>query len=135
MSAKPVISVERLTHFVGTDLEDLCDAADAAIVSGGGFGWVKPPPRHVFESFWKGVLVVPERQLFVGRLDGTMPMAANLGAGSGIERMRWMPISTRWTSRARSTTLRWTMPIWRWIPTKRSIRRSLLHRQNDNRNR
>ncbi len=78
MSAKPVISVERLTHFVGTDLEDLCDAADAAIVAGGGFGWVKPPPRHVFESFWKGVLVVPERQLFVGRLDGTIAASAQL---------------------------------------------------------
>jgi ribosomal protein S18 acetylase RimI-like enzyme len=78
MSGAPVISVERLTAFVGTDLEDLCDAADSAIVAGGGFGWVRPPPRHVFESFWKGVLVVPERQLFVGRLDGTIAASAQL---------------------------------------------------------
>jgi len=78
MSGTPVISVERLTAFTGTDLEDLCDAADAAIVAGGGFGWVKPPPRHMFESFWKGVLVVPERQLFVGRLDGMIAASAQM---------------------------------------------------------
>jgi ribosomal protein S18 acetylase RimI-like enzyme len=78
MTAKPVTSVERLTAFINTDLEDLCDAADAAIVAGGGFGWVKPPPRHIFESYWKGVLLVPERQLFVGRLDGTIAASAQL---------------------------------------------------------
>jgi ribosomal protein S18 acetylase RimI-like enzyme len=78
MKAAAVISVERLTGFAGTDLEDLCDAADAAIVAGGGFGWVKPPPRHVFEAFWKGVLLVPERQLFVGRLDGMIAASAQL---------------------------------------------------------
>jgi ribosomal protein S18 acetylase RimI-like enzyme len=78
MSGKPVTSVDRLSAFAGTDLEDLCDAADAAIAAGGGFGWVKPPPRHVFESFWKGVLMVPERKLFVGRLDGTIAASAQL---------------------------------------------------------
>jgi ribosomal protein S18 acetylase RimI-like enzyme len=75
---KPSISVERLTQFHRTDLADLCDAADAAIQAGGGFGWVKPPPRHVFESYWKGVLLVPERHLFVGRLDGTIAASAQL---------------------------------------------------------
>ena len=74
----PSISVERLTQFERTDLADLCDAADAAIQAGGGFGWVKPPPRHVFESYWKGVLLVPERHLFVGRLDGTIAASAQL---------------------------------------------------------
>ena len=46
ITAKPTISVERLTAFKKTDLTDLCDAADAAIEAGGGFGWVRPPPRH-----------------------------------------------------------------------------------------
>jgi ribosomal protein S18 acetylase RimI-like enzyme len=31
-----------------------------------------PPPRHTLESFWKGVLLIPERDLFVGRLDGVI---------------------------------------------------------------
>ena len=34
-------AVEVLTEFRGTDLNDLCDAAEAAIADGGGFGWVK----------------------------------------------------------------------------------------------
>ena len=70
-------SVELLTEFRGTDLDDICDAAEAAIADGGGFGWVRKPPRHIMEAYWKGVLLVPERRVFVGRLDGTI-------AGSGI---------------------------------------------------
>jgi ribosomal protein S18 acetylase RimI-like enzyme len=78
MTVQPTISVERLTSFTKADLADLCDAADSAIQSGGGFGWVRPPPRHVFESYWKGTLLVPERQLFVGRLDGTIAASAQM---------------------------------------------------------
>ena len=78
MTDKPAISVELLKSFTKPDLADICDAADAAIEAGGGFGWVRPPPRHVFESYWKGVLLVPERQLFVGRLDGTIAASAQM---------------------------------------------------------
>jgi hypothetical protein len=53
------VSVERLTEFAGPDLHDLCDAADAAILDGGGFGWLTPPQRHVMEAYLKGVMVVP----------------------------------------------------------------------------
>jgi ribosomal protein S18 acetylase RimI-like enzyme len=71
-------SVERLTEFQGNDLADLCDAAETAIVDGGGFGWLKPPPRDVMERYWKGVLLVPERELMVGRLDGVIAGSAQL---------------------------------------------------------
>ena len=70
--------VERLTAFGTSDLHDLCDAADAAILDGGGFGWLAPPPRHLMETYWKGVLLVPERQLHVARLDGTIAGSAQL---------------------------------------------------------
>ena len=72
------VSVDRLTEFAGPDLHDLCDAADAAILAGGGFGWLAPPQRHVLETYWKGVLVVPERELFVARLDRTIAGSAQL---------------------------------------------------------
>ncbi len=72
----PRIAIERLTAFEASDINDICDAAEAAILEGGGFGWLKAPPRHVFESYWRGVLLVPERQLFVGRLDGVIAGAA-----------------------------------------------------------
>jgi ribosomal protein S18 acetylase RimI-like enzyme len=70
--------VERLTEFHGNDLSDLCDAAETAIVDGGGFGWLKPPPRDVMERYWKGVLLVPERELIAGRLDGVIGGSAQL---------------------------------------------------------
>lgn len=72
------IAVEELTKFRSGDLEDLCDAADGAIRDGGGFGWVDPPPRDAMERYWRGVLVVPERHLFVARLDGVIAGSAQM---------------------------------------------------------
>ena len=80
-AAPPRTAVDQLVAVNGADLHDLCDAADAAIVDGGGFGWLSPPPRQVMETYWKGVLLVPERQLFAARLDGTI-------CGSG---QLWLP--------------------------------------------
>ncbi len=74
----PKTAVERLAAFAGTDLEDLCDAAEDAIKAGGGFGWLAAPPRHIMEAYWRGVLLVPERNLFVGRLDDTICGSAQL---------------------------------------------------------
>ncbi len=74
----PETSVTRLTEFKGPDLHDLCDAAEAAIQDGGGFGWLTPPPRQVMETYWRGVLLVPERELFVARLDGVIAGSAQL---------------------------------------------------------
>ena len=54
------------------DLVDLCDATEEAIRDGIGFGWVRPPSHQRLEAYWKGVLIVPERDLFMGRLDGTV---------------------------------------------------------------
>ena len=71
-------SVEVLREFKGTDLNDLCDAAEAAISDGGGFGWVRRPPRHIMEAYWKGVVLVPDRRVFVARLDGTIAGSAVL---------------------------------------------------------
>ncbi|HEY0522522.1 MAG TPA: hypothetical protein VGD08_03970, partial [Stellaceae bacterium] len=45
-------AVEALNAFGGTDLADLCDATEAAILDGGGFGWLKPPPRPLLEAYW-----------------------------------------------------------------------------------
>jgi len=72
------VSVERMTRYSGNDLEDLCEATESAITEGGGFGWLKPPPRQVLENYWKGVLLVPERRLVVGRLDGVVAGSAQL---------------------------------------------------------
>ena len=70
--------VERVTVFSDEDLHALCEATDAAIIDGGGFGWVNPPGRRALESYFRGVLLVPERELFVARLDGTVVGSAHL---------------------------------------------------------
>src|SRR5690606_29569788 len=68
--------VERLDKLRGPDLHDLCDAADAAIVDGGGFGWLAPPPRERMENYWRGVLLISDRRLFVGRRAGVIAGSA-----------------------------------------------------------
>ena len=75
---QPELFVERVTEFTDDDLHALCEATDAAIIDGGGFGWVNPPGRRALESYFRGVLLVPERELFVARLDGTVVGSAHL---------------------------------------------------------
>ena len=74
----PEITVEKAERFTEADLADLCDAAESAILEGGGFGWLSPPPRQVLERYWAGVLLVPERELFLGREDGVIAGSAQL---------------------------------------------------------
>ena len=62
-------SVETPSRLNSNDLDELCDAADEAILSGGGFGWLAPPPRSVLEDYWRGILLVPDYHLFLGKLD------------------------------------------------------------------
>ncbi len=72
------ISVDKVEGMSEEGIAELCDATETAIVDGGGFGWLKPPARSVLERYWKGVLLVPERSLFIGRLDGTVAGSAQL---------------------------------------------------------
>lgn len=76
--AEPELLIERLTEFTEDDLHALCEATDAAIIDGGGFGWVSPPGRLALETYLRGVLLVPERELFVARLNGTIVGSAHL---------------------------------------------------------
>ena len=69
---EPAPSVEQINKFHVGDLNDLCDATDAAIEGGGGFGWTKLPSREILERYWQGVLTMPARVLFVARLDGVI---------------------------------------------------------------
>ena len=54
------------------DLQELCDATEEAIIGGGGFGWISPPSLKMLQNYWKGVLLIPERVLIVGKLDNVI---------------------------------------------------------------
>jgi ribosomal protein S18 acetylase RimI-like enzyme len=75
---QPVLTVERAAAFSGDDLAALCESADAAIIDGGGFGWVSPPGRKALERYFKGLLLVPERSLYLARMDGVIVGSAQL---------------------------------------------------------
>ena len=63
------IQVELLSSINSLDLADLCNITEQAIKAGGGFGWLKVPPRDVLNKYWKGVMLINNRKLIVGRLD------------------------------------------------------------------
>ena len=78
IKAPPNCMVERATELNDDDLAALGEAADAAIIEGGGFGWVNPPGRQALERYFRGVLLVPERALFIVRLNGIIVGSAQL---------------------------------------------------------
>lgn len=63
------LSVEKKTTLTENELGELCAATEDAIRDGIGFNWLTPPMRETLESYWRGVLMVPTRELFVARLD------------------------------------------------------------------
>lgn len=69
---KPVATVELATSLSTGEMQDLCDSTDAAIENGGGFGWIKLPAREILERYWQGVMTMPQRRLFLARLDGVI---------------------------------------------------------------
>ena len=78
MSKSAAPTVERLETISDDDLAALCEAADAAILAGGGFGWLASPGRPGMQRYYRGVLLVPERVLFVARLAGVVVGSAQL---------------------------------------------------------
>jgi ribosomal protein S18 acetylase RimI-like enzyme len=78
-TAVPVsVAIEKVESLSATELADLCEATEAAIAEGGGFGWVRKPQRETLEKYWRGFLLVPGRALFVARLDGVIAGSAQL---------------------------------------------------------
>ena len=72
------LMVEHVTEFTDDDVHALCEATSAAIIDGGGFGWINPPGMMALETYFRGVLLVPERELFIARLNGSVVGSAHL---------------------------------------------------------
>ena len=76
MNAEPQkkinISIDLLSSINDVDLADICNITEQAIKAGGGFGWLKVPPRDILNKYWKGVVLVKNRKLIVGRLNNAI---------------------------------------------------------------
>ena len=78
---KPIahkLLAEKKTTLSPTELEELSIATEDAIRDGIGFNWMAPPMRETLESYWNGVLMVPSRSLFGGKLDGIVAASVQL---------------------------------------------------------
>ena len=78
VSEQPTMAVERCDRVSESDLLELCEATNAAIIEGGGFGWIEPQGQDVLIRHFRGVLLVPDRELFLARLDGRVVGSAQL---------------------------------------------------------
>ena len=63
------IKVESLKSISELDLADLCNITEQAVKAGGGFGWLSVPPRNTLNKYWKGVVLIQNRKLIVGRVN------------------------------------------------------------------
>lgn len=66
------VKIEKMEELKPADMADLVSATEDAIRDNIGFNWVIPPTRDTLETYWNGVVLVPDRLLFCGRLDGTI---------------------------------------------------------------
>ena len=85
----PGLAVERAAELPDDDLQALCEAADAAIIEGGGFGWVKPPGRLAL------------RKLLPRRAAGAGARAVRRAPGRHHRRLRPARAARRATTRRR----------------------------------
>ena len=69
---------KKTNSFKKGELEELTAATMDAVKEGIGFGWVKPPPKNKVRNYWKGVLLVPNRWLFLGRYKGLIAGSCKL---------------------------------------------------------
>ena len=70
--------VEWLKVLRAGDIDTLCEATERAIEVGLGFDWIRSPRRDLLERYWQGVLLVPDRDLLVGRIDGVIAGTAQM---------------------------------------------------------
>ena len=79
LKEKIKIMVENLKTISDLDLADLCNITEQAIHAGVWFGCLKVPPRYVLNKYWKGLVVVQNRILIVGRLNNAIAGTLQLG--------------------------------------------------------
>ncbi len=83
LAIEPDITVEICESLTDEDLALLSELTEETVIAEGGFGWMKPPPRHMIDRYWNGVMAIPQRHLIIARLDGVLCGAIQLIEPSG----------------------------------------------------
>lgn len=76
------IRIEKASSLSGRDVDELCDATQSMLTDKMsftiGFSFDSESVKEKLESYWKGVLLVPERILFIGKLDNVIAASLQL---------------------------------------------------------
>lgn len=75
--------VQVVSSYHGTEVSELCDALESTmedniLAFSIGNNRTSKPTREQLEAYWRGVVLVPERELIIGRVDGVIAAAIQL---------------------------------------------------------
>lgn len=74
----PRLEVDLVKALDNVELMQLCEVTREAISVGESFNWLSAPEEKVLENYWKGVMLMRERTLFLSRMDGQIAGSCQL---------------------------------------------------------
>lgn len=77
-TTSPRLEVDLVDNLDNVELMQLCDVTREAISVGESFSWLTIPEEKVLESYWKGVVLMRERTLFLPKIDGQIAGSCQL---------------------------------------------------------
>lgn len=74
----PRLEVDIVEHLDHVELMQLCEVTREAISVGESFSWLAVPEEKILECYWKGVVLMGQRTLFLPRIDGQIAGSCQL---------------------------------------------------------
>lgn len=74
----PRLAVDLVESLDNVELMQLCEVTREAISVGESFNWLSAPEEKALENYWKGVMLMRERSLFLPRMDGQIAGSCQL---------------------------------------------------------
>ncbi len=74
----PRLEVELVESLDNVELMQLCEVTREAISVGESFSWLTVPEEKALENYWKGVVMMRERSLFLAKMDGQISGSCQL---------------------------------------------------------
>ena len=74
----PRLEVTLVESLDNVELMQLCEVTREAISVGESFSWLTTPEEKALENYWKGVVLMRERSLFLPKMDGQIAGSCQL---------------------------------------------------------